>query len=78
MVEDEGIIEQNVLSRGILFEVILTVVFISFGLNLIVTSFSDLNNSLNLVLLVVGLIVVMVSVIVLIYSNFQKFIDQSP
>ncbi len=73
MVYDEGIIEQNVLSRRILFEVILTVVFISFGLNLIGTSFSDLNNSLNLVLLVVGIIIVIVSLIVLIYTNFQKF-----
>lgn len=73
MVEDEGIIEQNVLSRGILFEVILTVVFISFGLNLIVASFTNLTNSFNLVLLVVGLVIVIISVMVLIYSNFQKF-----
>ena len=72
MVETDEIIKQNLLSRELLLEIILTAIFISFGLNLIVTSFSNLNE-FNTIMFFIGAIIVISSVIVLIYNNFKKF-----
>jgi hypothetical protein len=71
MSKNNEIIKQNFLSRELLLEIILTTVFISFGLNLIVTSFSNLNEFNTM--FVIGAIIVISSVIVLIYNNFKKF-----
>lgn len=73
MSENNEIIKQNILSRDLLLEIILTAIFISFGLNLIVTSFSNLNSFFNVIMLIMGIITVISSAIVLIYNNFRKF-----
>jgi hypothetical protein len=73
MVENDEIIKQNVLSRGVLLEIILIAVFVSFGLNLIVTSFPNINSPFNITLLFIGVIIVLISLLVLIYKNFKKF-----
>lgn len=72
MSNNNEIIKQNILSKDLLLEIILTAIFISFGLNLIVTSFSNLS-SFNILMFVIGAIIVISSSIVLIYKNFKKF-----
>lgn len=66
------IIKQNVLNKNLLLEIILTAIFISFGLNLVVYSFSNLNG-FNIIIFTVGPIIVICALIILIYNNFKKF-----
>ena len=69
---NKDIITQNILSRDLLIEIILTAVIISFGLNLFVASFSN-SDEFNIVLFTTGAVVILSSVTVLIYRNFKKF-----
>ena len=69
----KGIIKQNILSREILIEIILTAVFISLGSNMIITSLSNLKNSVSIIFLIIGIALVILSSGILIYKNFRKF-----
>lgn len=73
MEEDESVIKQNVLNRSILFQLILTAIIISLGTNLIVNSLYNLNEIINIVFLIIGLLIVVISSFILIYNNFKKF-----
>lgn len=73
MDDNDEIIKQNILNREILFEIILTAVFISFGTNLIVNSLLNINNLINEIVFITGIIIVLGSSIFLIYTNFKKF-----
>lgn len=71
--ENNAIIKQNIISKDLLLEIILTAIFVSFGLNLVVASFSNINGEFNIIMLIIGAIIVIISSISLIYINFKKF-----
>lgn len=70
---EADIIKKNILSRELLFQIILTAIFISLGTNLIVTAINNLNNLINCIELILGIMIVLISSIILIYLNFIKY-----
>lgn len=69
---EDSIIEQNILNREILFKIILTAIIISLGTNLIANSLYNLNEIINIVFLIIGLLIVVISSFILIFNIFKK------
>ena len=69
---EDSIIEQNILNREILFKIILTAIIISLGTNLIANSLYNLNEIINIVFLIIGLLIVIISSFILIFNIFNK------